>query len=52
VIAIVQPANVASVAVIKKLGFGGYVHSQYHRRAVRIYRMTALQWASVSSKPL
>lgn len=52
VIAIVQPANVASVAVIQKLGFGGYVHSQYHRRAVRIYRMTALQWASVSRKPL
>ena len=52
VIAIVQPGNVASVRVIKKLGYSGFVHSQYHRRAVRIYRMTALQWASVSSKPL
>jgi RimJ/RimL family protein N-acetyltransferase len=44
VIAIVEPANAASVRVIKKLGFGGYIHSQYHRRGVRIYRMTAGQW--------
>jgi len=46
-IAIVQPTNLASVNVIKKLGFGGFVHSQYHRQGVRIYRMTAQQWASV-----
>ena len=46
-IAIVQPTNLASVNVIKKLGFGGFVHSQYHRQGVRIYRMTAKQWASV-----
>jgi ribosomal-protein-alanine N-acetyltransferase len=44
-IAIVQPTNLASVNVIKKLGFGGFVHSQYHRQGVRIYRMTAQQWA-------
>ncbi|MEX6678410.1 GNAT family N-acetyltransferase [Pseudomonas sp. W2Oct36] len=44
-IAIVQPANFASVKVIQKLGFGGFVHSQYHRQGVRIYRMTAQQWA-------
>ncbi|MEN5031517.1 GNAT family N-acetyltransferase [Pseudomonas sp. Ps21-P2] len=44
-IAIVQPTNFASVNVIKKLGFGGFVHSQYHRQGVRIYRMTAQQWA-------
>lgn len=44
-IAIVQPTNFASVKVIKKLGFGGFVHSQYHRQGVRIYRMTAQQWA-------
>ena len=45
VIAIVEPANVASVRVIQKLGFEHYVHSQYHRRGVRIYRMTAQEWA-------
>lgn len=45
-IAIVEPANVASVKVIQKLGFTGFIHSQYHRRGVRIYRMTAQQWAS------
>ena len=39
-IAIVEPANVASVRVIQKLGFDGFVHSQYHRRGVRIYRMS------------
>lgn len=44
-IAIVQPTNLASVNVIKKLGFSGFVHSQYHRQSVRIYRMTAQQWA-------
>lgn len=44
-IAIVQPTNLASVNVIKKLGFRGFVHSQYHRQGVRIYRMTAQQWA-------
>ncbi|WP_256571217.1 GNAT family N-acetyltransferase [Pseudomonas sp. NFACC02] len=45
-IAIVQPANVASVKVIQKLGFGSYIHSQYHRQGVRIYRMNAQQWSS------
>lgn len=45
-IAIVEPTNAASVKVIKKLGFNGYVHSQYHRRSVRIYRMTEQQWSS------
>jgi RimJ/RimL family protein N-acetyltransferase len=45
VIAIVEPTNVASVKVIQKLGFSGFIHSQYHRRGVRIYRMTEDQWA-------
>jgi RimJ/RimL family protein N-acetyltransferase len=45
-IAIVQPANVASVKVIQKLGFSGFIHSQYHRQGVRIYRMNAQQWSS------
>ncbi|MGV6397045.1 GNAT family N-acetyltransferase [Pseudomonas caspiana] len=44
IIAIVQPENIASVRVIQKAGFSGYVHSQYHRLAVRIYRMTREQW--------
>ena len=51
-IAIVQPTNHASVKVIKKLGFGGFVHSQYHRHGVRIYRMTAQQWALGGSEEL
>ena len=51
-IAIVQPANFASVKVIQKLGFGGFVHSQYHRQGVRIYRMTAQQWALGDSAKL
>jgi RimJ/RimL family protein N-acetyltransferase len=45
-IAIVEPTNVASVKVIQKLGFSGFIHSQYHRRGVRIYRMTEPQWSS------
>jgi RimJ/RimL family protein N-acetyltransferase len=45
-IAIVEPANVASVKVIEKLGFSGFIHSQYHRHGVRIYRMNARQWSS------
>ncbi|MCF7535393.1 GNAT family N-acetyltransferase [Pseudomonas petrae] len=51
-IAIVQPANFASVKVIQKLGFGGFVHSQYHRQGVRVYRMTAQQWALGGSAEL
>jgi RimJ/RimL family protein N-acetyltransferase len=43
VIAIVEPDNLASLNVIRKLGFTGFVHSQYHRRGVKIYRMTAQQ---------
>ncbi len=49
-IAIVEPANVASVKVIQKLGFSGFIHSQYHRHGVRIYRMNAQQWASRSTQ--
>jgi len=45
-IAIVEPTNAASVKVIQKLGFSGFIHSQYHRRGVRIYRMTEQQWAA------
>lgn len=48
VIAIVQPANVASVRVIQKVGFQGFVHSQYHRQGVKIYRMSAQQWSSLN----
>jgi RimJ/RimL family protein N-acetyltransferase len=44
VIAIVQTPNVASVRVIQKTGFNSFVYSQYHRLAVRIYRMTREQW--------
>lgn len=51
-IAIVEPANVASVKVIQKLGFSGFIHSQYHRHGVRIYRMNAQQWASRSTQRL
>jgi ribosomal-protein-alanine N-acetyltransferase len=51
-IAIVQPANFASVKVIQKLGFGGFIQSQYHRQGVRIYRMTAQQWALGGSAEL
>lgn len=50
VIAIVQPANVASVRVIQKVGFSGFVHSQYHRLGVRIYRMTREQWMAGASR--
>ncbi|MEE4182412.1 GNAT family N-acetyltransferase [Pseudomonas viridiflava] len=44
VIAIVQPQNTASVRVLQKTGFSDYIHSQYHRLGVRIYRLTLEQW--------
>ncbi|MEG5263974.1 GNAT family N-acetyltransferase [Pseudomonas sp. JDS28PS106] len=44
IIAIVQPDNVASVKVLHKNGFRHYIHSQYHRLGVRIYRMSGAQW--------
>ncbi|MFJ4141666.1 GNAT family N-acetyltransferase [Pseudomonas sp. NPDC089734] len=44
IIAIVQPENVASVNVLRKAGFSGFIHSQYHRLGVRIYRMKLEQW--------
>lgn len=47
IIAIVQPENVASEKVLQKAGFRHYVHSQYHRLGVRIYRMSAEQWQGV-----
>lgn len=46
VIAIVQPENIASVRVLHKAGFRDYIHSQYHRLGVRIYRLTLEQWRS------
>ncbi|MEE4754557.1 GNAT family N-acetyltransferase [Pseudomonas alliivorans] len=46
VIAIVQPENIASVRVLHKAGFRDYIHSQYHRLGVRIYRLTLEQWQS------
>ncbi|MCD5984833.1 GNAT family N-acetyltransferase [Pseudomonas sp. CDFA 610] len=46
VIAIVQPQNIASVKVLHKAGFRDYIHSQYHRLGVRIYRLTLEQWKS------
>lgn len=49
-IAIVEPENIASVNVIEKLGFNTFIHSQYHRRGVKIYRMTRLSWASLKAK--
>lgn len=44
VIGIVQPQNAASVKVLLKAGFSDYVHSQYHRLGVRIYRLGQAQW--------
>lgn len=44
IIAIVQPANVASVRLIRKIGFSDFVYSQYHRLGVRIYRLTRKSW--------
>lgn len=44
IIAIVQPANVASVRVIQKVGFNAFVYSQYHRLGVRIYRLNQDDW--------
>ncbi|GFM79678.1 N-acetyltransferase [Pseudomonas cichorii] len=49
VIAIVQPENTASVNILRKTGFSGFIHSQYHRLGVRIYRMTCEQWLTGSS---
>lgn len=46
IIAIVQPQNIASVNVLHKTGFQHYVHSQYHRLGVRIYRMSAEHWSA------
>jgi RimJ/RimL family protein N-acetyltransferase len=48
-IAIVEPENIASVNVIEKLGFNTFIHSQYHRRGVKIYRMTRLNWAAIDA---
>lgn len=44
IIAIVQPANFASVRVIQKVGFNAFIHSQYHRLGVRIYRLSFEEW--------
>ncbi|WP_397451778.1 GNAT family N-acetyltransferase [Pseudomonas sp. NA-150] len=48
-IAIVEPENIASVNVIEKLGFNTFIHSQYHRRGVKIYRMTRPAWTALSA---
>lgn len=50
IIAIVQPANVASVRVIRKTGFNDFVYSQYHRLGVRIYRLTREQFLAERSR--
>ncbi|MGV8921090.1 MAG: GNAT family N-acetyltransferase [Pseudomonas sp.] len=46
-IAIVEPENIASVNVIEKLGFNTFIHSQYHRRGVKIYRMMRPAWSAL-----
>jgi ribosomal-protein-alanine N-acetyltransferase len=51
VIAIVEPENIASVNVIEKLGFNTFIHSQYHRRGVKIYRMTRQCWGALIATP-
>lgn len=51
VIAIVEPENIASVNVIEKLGFNTFIHSQYHRRGVKIYRMTRQCWDALIATP-
>jgi ribosomal-protein-alanine N-acetyltransferase len=44
VIAIVQPANLASIRVAEKIGFAYFKESRYHDRDVRIYRKTRSEW--------
>ena len=44
VIAIIEPAHVASIRVTEKAAFEGYTIHDFHGRPVRIYRMTFQQW--------
>lgn len=44
VIAVVQPENRASVQVLHKTGFSGFLTAMYHGMGVRIYRLNRDEW--------
>jgi ribosomal-protein-alanine N-acetyltransferase len=44
VIAIIEPANVASVRVAEKIGLSNVAEARYHDFDVRIYRKTLSEW--------
>ncbi len=44
VLAVVQPENLASLRVLHKNGFTGFVNARYHGLGVRVYRLRRADW--------
>ncbi|MBD8574717.1 GNAT family N-acetyltransferase [Pseudomonas syringae] len=49
VTAVVEPDNLASVQVLHKVGFRGWLTTMYHGMGVRLYRLNRDKWPSASA---
>ncbi|MDT8895844.1 GNAT family N-acetyltransferase [Halomonas sp. I1] len=49
VVAVIEPANLASIRVAEKIGFRAFVTSRFHGREVRLYRLCRTQWREMAN---
>ncbi|WP_275285937.1 GNAT family N-acetyltransferase [Halomonas elongata] len=49
VVAVIEPANLASIRVAEKIGFRAFVTCRFHGRDVRLYRLSRTQWREMAS---
>lgn len=49
VVAVIEPANLASLRVAEKIGFRAFVTCRFHGREVRLYRLCRTQWREMAN---
>ncbi|SEN02678.1 GNAT family N-acetyltransferase [Halomonas caseinilytica] len=49
VVAVIEPAHLASIRVAEKVGFRAFVTSRFHGRDVRLYRLSREQWREMAT---
>ena len=50
-VAIIEPAHIASIRVAEKVGFAQYTVHRFHDRPVRLYRLERAAWRARSQRP-